>query len=327
MLEDRVTEAGIEAMRVAFVGQMEYFRFHFENDLNDLYEVKKFHLRWFDPPADYYEDLVAFRPDFTIVFRGEFLPVDLLPRLSGVKIAFSSEPMPKIIDGRPMHTADTLGRFRLFLTIFERAFDYIFHYDQSSESFFLSHGVQLSGFIPLPIATKTLKPLATKPWRDILFFGRSTPHRENFLGLLKREFDILHIAHGFPGPKGEIERDFLPLICSFHVALNIHAENELSWEPRLQQMLACGSLVVSEPVSPNDYLVPGTHYLEVGSPAELYELCQEVLDHPAKFSYIRQNGLDQVRRQLSAHVVFPQLFANVAAGMYRRPHYMGTVRH
>ena len=62
--------------------------------------------------------------------------------------------------------------------------------------------VQLSGFVPLPIATETLKPLGTDPWRDILFFGRSTARREAAMGLLKREFDVLHIAHGFPGPNG-----------------------------------------------------------------------------------------------------------------------------
>src|SRR5258708_1245828 len=109
-------------MKVAFVCQMEYFRFHFENDLDDLYEIKKFQLRWFDPSEVYYEDLVAFLPDITVVFRGEFLPATLLARLSGVKIAISSEPMPKILDGQLMQTADSLGRFQLFLTIFERPF-------------------------------------------------------------------------------------------------------------------------------------------------------------------------------------------------------------
>jgi glycosyltransferase involved in cell wall biosynthesis len=216
-----------------------------------------------------------------------------------------------------MHTADSLGRFELFKTIFDRRLDYVFHYDQSSESFFQSQGVQLSGFVPLPIATRTLKPAATVASRDILFFGRSTPHREEFLGLLKRDFDILHIAHGFPGPNGAIEKDFLPVIAGFRLALNIHAENELSWEPRMQQMMACGILVVSEPISPNSYLVAGRDYLCVTSPAELYETCRQVLSDPKKFAHIRDSGLKQVRTQLDARTVFTNLFSSIAAGAYK----------
>lgn len=314
-------QPGPRAMKVAFVGQMEYFRFHFEDDLNDLYEVRKFQLRWFDPPADYYEDLVAFRPDVTVAFRGEFLPAALFPRLSGIKIALSSEPMPKILDGELVHTADSLGRFRRFLTIFDRPFDFIFHYDQASESFFHSQGVHLSGFIPLPIAINTLKPLPASPWRDILFFGRSTPHREHFLALLKREFDVLHIAHGFPGPHGTIERDFLPIVSSFHVALNIHAEHELSWEPRVQQMLACGALVVSEPISPNPYLVAGRDFLVTTSPEDLYETCREILKDPTRYSHVRTSGLEQVRKRLSARSVLPDLFNRLVAGAFPPPRF------
>jgi Glycosyl transferases group 1 len=305
-----------KAMKLAFVGQKEYFRFHFESDFDDLYGVRKFQWRS-DAAVDYYEDVIAFRPDLTVIFRAELVPTELFLRLSGIKIAISSEPMPKIIEGNLMTTADSLGRFELFKTIFERRLDYIFHYDQSSESFFQSQGVQLSGFVPLPIATRTLKPNPTVASRDILFFGRSTPHREEFLGLLKRDYDVLHIAHGFPGPNGVIEKDFLPVISSFRVALNIHAENELSWEPRMQQMMACGILVVSEPISPNSYLVAGRDYLCVTSPAELYETCREVLSNPKKFAHIRDSGLEQVRTRLDARAVFTKLFSNIAAGVYK----------
>jgi Glycosyl transferases group 1 len=309
-------------MKVAFVGQMEYFRFHFEDDLNDLYDVKKFQLRWFEPSTGYYQNLVAFRPDLTVVFRGEFLPTALLPGLSGIKIAISSEPMPKVLDGKLVCTDESLERFRLFLGIADKSFDFIFHHDQSSESFFESQGVQLSGFIPLPIATEALRPFGTGPWRDILFFGRSTPHREEFLGPLKREFDVLHIAHGFPGPNAAIERDFLPIVASFHIALNIHAADELCWEPRVQQLLACGALVVSEPISPNPYLVAGRDYLTATSANAFYKTCREILADSGKYDYIRKSGLAQVREQLSAKTVFPKLFDNIISGAYQRPRLM-----
>lgn len=310
-----------KAPKLAFIGQREYFRFHFESDFDDLHEVKKFQWRA-DAAVDCYQDVIAFQPDLTVVFRAELLPAELFVRLSGTKVAISSEPMPKIIDGKLMCTADSWSRFDLFKTIFDRRLDYIFHYDQSSQSFFESQGVQLSGFIPLPIATGTLKAAASVPSRDILFFGRSTAHREGFLGMLKRDFDILHIAHGFPGPNGVIERDFLPVVSQFRIGLNIHAENELSWEPRMQQMMACGLLVISEPISPNSWLVPGRDYLCVTSPAELYETCREVLSEPKKFAHIRDSGLKQVRTRLDAREVFGKLFGDIAAGAYPTPRFV-----
>lgn len=303
-------------MKVAFVGQMEYYRFHFESDLDDLYEVRSFQMRWCAPP-DYYKDLLMYSPDLTFVFRGELLPIAVVEQLPGIKIGMSTEAMPKIIDGNLVYTHDSLSRFKFFLDIFNRPFDVIFHYDESSKSFFQSQGIQLSGFQPLPIATDTCKPVNTVPQRDILFLGRSTPHRDGFLEPLKRDFDLLHIAHGLPGPKGVIERDFLPLISNFHVALNIHAENEISWEPRIQQMLACGALVVSEPISPNPYLLADRDFLCVNSPEAMYQVCEEVLHNPARFSHLRRNGLEQVQKHLNAKLTFPNLFSEIMSGVYQ----------
>src|SRR5262245_48650989 len=233
-------------LRLAFVGQREYFRCHYEHDLDGLYDVREFQLLW-NPPEGYYEPLLDFNADVNFVFRGELLPVPVVEKLSGTRISFSTEPFPKIISGALAYTLDSLERFKMFVETFDRPYDFIFHYDAASTSFLESQDIRLSNFGPLPIATETYRPLGVPKSRDVLFLGRSTPHLEKFLGLLKRDLDVFHVAHGLPSNLAErnIEREFLPVVCSFKLVLNIHAEPELSWEPRIQQMLACGALVVS----------------------------------------------------------------------------------
>jgi Glycosyl transferases group 1 len=297
---------------------MEYFKFHFENDLDDLYEMKKFQLKW-NVPAEYYDPVIQFAPDLTLVYRGEFLPVEVVRALSGIKVSMSTEPMPKIVDGRLMYTNETLNRFKLFLGTLDRPYDYILHFDDLSKSFFETQNVHLSGFYRFPIATDTYKPVGVTPHRDVIFFGRSTPHRESYLGPLKQHLDTLHVVHGMPGPNEAIDLKYLSLVSSFHIALNLHPEKDITWEPRIQRMMACGLLAVTEPISPNPYLVAGRDYLCVNSPAELYELCQDVVHHPDKYAHIRKSGFDRVQASFRARDVFPELFSNLINGKFPPP--------
>jgi hypothetical protein len=303
--------------RVAMVGQTEYFACHFESDLDDLFDMQSFHLR-FDVGPNYYHDLCEFNPDITFVFRGELMPRETIASLPGIKVAYSTEPMPKLIGQELQCTTDSLGRFKNFLNTFVRPFDYVFHYDEASRTFLESQGINLSGYAALPIATDTYRPLNGPKTRGILFVGRSTEHRERILGPLKRDFDVLHLAHGWPGHVTRNLRDFLRCIDSFHVVLNLHGENEISWEPRVQQMLACGALVVSEPISVNEILQPGVHFIEANGPAAFYETCKRLLAHPESGLGIRSAGLEQVRSSLSARKWFATFFNSLMANHYQR---------
>ena len=308
-------------LRIAFVGQEEYFKCHYETDLEDLFEVQSFQAMWHVDP-EYYSGLISFKPDITFFFRGELIPPSVIDHLKGVKVGISTEPMPKLVGPDLKYTKDSLDRFKFFLTIFERNFDYIFHYDESSKTFFESQGVSLSGFLPLPIATGTYKPLTgSAPVRDILFLGRSSEHRERFLGALKRDFDVLHLAHGWPHQERvrSVRRDLLPLVGNFHIVLNIHAADELSWEPRVQQMLACGALVVSEPISPNEYLKPGIHFVEANTPQGLYDTCKDILSNPQAYEGIRTAGLAEVRSRLSTKMIFGHLIETIRSGAAAYP--------
>ena len=134
------------------------------------------------------------------------------------------------------------------------------------------------------------------------------------MGATKRDFDVLHLAHGWLGASKRDIPTILELLGQFQIILNLHAEPETSWEPRLQHMLACGCLVVSEPISPNDVLKPGIHFVEVRNPHELYQTCAAVLRDPIKYREIAEAGRRVVQTELSARSWYPSFFDAIMRG-------------
>src|SRR5262249_49597133 len=118
---------------------------------------------------------------------------------------------------------------------------------------------------------------------------------------------------------GLATRSLPELSAGFKVSLNLHAEDEVSWEPRVQLTLACGDLLVSEPISPNSLLVPGQHFIQITNPDEAYETCRLIIEDPSRFEYIRSTGYQQVHTHLASAKAFPDFFTNLLNGFYRRP--------
>jgi Glycosyl transferases group 1 len=320
--EGKLGEPMISPCRIAFVGQPEFFQVCYETDLDDLYEVGAFPVRFsparvMEADSSTMQDLLSFRPDITIFFRGEYASRELVAALSGIKVAFSTEPFPKLIAGKFHYTLDSINRFKAFLRTAERSFDYVFHYDEASQRFIELMGIRLSGYQPLPVATQIWRPPSDPPEKqwDIVFIGRSTEHRERFFGPLKRDLKFLHISHGVHGT------DAIAHYTAARIALNIHAEPELSWESRVQTIMACGVLVASEPLSPNPFLVPGEHYVEASSPAKLYDKCRYILSHEQEFDRVRTEAREVVDNRLSSRAVFPAMITACATGRVPRPAY------
>ena len=134
---------------VAFIAQPEYFDFHYKEVLEDMYTVRYFPNSFSENP-NFFASLVEFDADINIFFRGELVPIEVLNSLEGIKINLSSEPFPKIINNSLIYTEDSLNRFEFFLRIFERPYDYIFHYDEVSKIFLENQGIELSGYFPFP---------------------------------------------------------------------------------------------------------------------------------------------------------------------------------
>jgi hypothetical protein len=314
-------------MKLAFVGQPEYNNAFIESDLDDLFTVRRFAVR-FDPTRAMeasvatMANLIDFAPDIAVFFRGEFMGNDVLSAIRGLKIGISTEPFPKDLDGKFHYTSDSIGRFKDFTKIADRELDYVFHYDETSSSFMRRMGISVSGFAVMPVATGVWRPRlgAASDW-DVTFFGRSTEHRENHFSALKRDYRFLHIVHGIMG------KQTIPYYQTATIGLNIHCEPELSWEPRVQQMMACGVLVVTEQISPNDVLRPGEHFLETSSPSQTYEICRDVIAYPKRFEDVRRAGYEVVTQNLAANDFWPRLFERCLAKDFKPPAYdLGRVR-
>jgi hypothetical protein len=297
--------------KVAFIAQPEYFDFHYREELEDLYEVKYFPNSFSGDPS-HFDGVVAFDADINIFFRGELVPAETLHSLSGIKVNLSSEPFPKLINRSFQYTHDSLERFQFFLRIFDLPYDYIFHYDEISKGFFENQGIMLSGFFPFPLITGKIRPIpAPKKW-DIFFSGRSTPHRDTFFGPLKRDFHFLHINHGVVG------EDLLEYISKCKIAINVHAENELSWEPRTQLLLASGALLISEPLSHTSPLRPGIDFLEAKDSWDMYTICKRVVANYDEYVHIAASGRKRVEEELDSRKNFPKFFNEILEGRYRK---------
>lgn len=299
-----------EIKKIAFIAQPEYFSFHYSNVFDDMYEVGYFQNSFSEDPA-FFNDLVAFDADINIFFRGELVPEEVLVSLSGIRVALSSEPFPKIVNHSVIYTEDSLNRFEFFLRIFEKNYDYIFHYDEISKQFFENQGIQLSGYFPFPIATECINPELQEAKWDMFFSGRTTPHRDKYFGPLKRDFNFLHINHGVVGA------DLLDFIKKCKVSLNVHAENEISWEPRTQFLMAAGSLLISEPLSPTCPLRPGIDFIEVNDASHAYETCKQVIQNYDAYKHIAENGRKRIEEVLSSRKNFPIFFTELLSGKYK----------
>lgn len=286
--------------RIAFISQPEYFRFIYEHDLDDFFEVREFPFR-FDMVANQFDDLIEFDADYNIFFRGEFFPEPILEKLRGKKIALSSEPFPRKIDGKWEFTLDSIKRYLAFREIRNKKFDYVLHYDISSLPLFKKDGMAISGEFTFPVARGTYKPLAVKKKWDIFFIGRSTAHREELFGSLKHHFNFLHIAHGIWGS------ELVDYINRSKICINAHAEKEISWEPRMQMMLACGAFVLSEKITPNEYLRPGLEYIEFNDKHDLFLKVEHYLKHSEEANKIKEKALMKIEEKFDAKKRFTEL--------------------
>ncbi len=300
-------------MKIAFIGQPEYFRAFYENDLNDIYEVKEFSLN-FNMNENDFNELISFNANYNIFFRGEFVPNSVLQRLNGYKIALSSEPFPNYINDKLNYTKDSLYRFITFENIRNLEFDYVFHYDKSSLRFMQEHELLLSGEFILPVATGTYKRMQVEKKWDIFFIGRSTEYREKFLGNLKHYNNVLHIAHGVFGD------DLVKYCNQSKIVLNLHAENEVSWEPRMQILLATGAFVVSHKITPNEYLIPNEDFVEVSmdDPMDIYEKVNYYLNDKEARDNISEHGYTKIQDNFKASTAFQSLIDGIHADKYTK---------
>jgi hypothetical protein len=296
-------------LRLAFVAQREYFESSTLEAPAGGIEPRFFDFR-FDAPVDpLLAGLRAFAPDVVFVFRPEMLPAGALREVDAVTLGYFTEPLH--VPGHPTHP-DLDTRFEVLRRADPAGFDRFCIYNPAFVATASRH-VPIWRSFPIPISDRYFRdvPPVRGGMPRLLFGGRSTAHREAFLGPVKRDFDLVHLAHGVT------DEQFMAFEAMADVGLNIHNEPYPNYEYRVSEYLAAGLLVMTEPLTPYHGLRPGTELLVVRTPWELWELVRAVQRTPEAFRSVRLAGRRAAER-FRASVVFPRvvgdLLAEVRAG-------------
>jgi hypothetical protein len=288
--------AGAPPLLIAFVGQSVFFRqCALERPAGGL-EPVFLDFRSGAPPEPLLAELLERDPDVVLVFRPEIIPDGLFQAVRALTIGYLTEPLPR---GRDSHD-DLRGRMKWLRKIDPSNFDRIISFDPLiAES--ASSVVQVWHSLPIPVSDTiymNVRPRAEPP--RILFIGRSTEHREQLLEPIKRAYPLVHIGHGLFGEA------LIRFFGGADVQLNLHNNPYPTFENRVCLALAAGHLVISEPLSPENGLEAGKHYLTVETPERLLELVDELARDSAVYADVQHAGRALAER-FRASEVYPQL--------------------
>jgi hypothetical protein len=234
-------------MKYACIGHRIFFENHFIDGHDTADNIRGFDYDHFSHEP--FLKLLAYAPDVTLIFRPELYTARMLRMLPGIKIGFSSEPLPFYGDFGMERSEETDIRETVYGQLAANSYDFFFHYDKRSAKWFDDRAIKVTGYRQLPIDCSVFNPMTSgKKDIDFLFVGKPTTHR---IDVLKR-FTILPfryqwIAHGVFG------RSLAELTRRAHCVLNVHADGRPQFEPRVLLAAACGATVLSEPLGLEDF--------------------------------------------------------------------------
>ncbi|MCI9882919.1 MULTISPECIES: hypothetical protein [Methylobacterium] len=228
--------------KVVCVGHLPYFGLHMPSSTDSL-SVE--HLEFYHGDSSTVFNLLErFKPQILFAFRPELIPASVLMAFSGLRIGFSSEIFPKLINFPSKIDPEHEGKLRFFLGSSINFYDYMFHYDAASQEYNESKGVFMSGYPPYPLNDKLFDDVNVEKDIDVLFIGRISKRRYQALEKIKRrKIRLVSIDHGLFGD------DIINLLRRSKVVLNIHAEKHVSFEPRVLIGAAVGACVVTEEIN------------------------------------------------------------------------------
>lgn len=234
--------------RIACLGHQVYFENHFCERQSRFFDVAWFNYDHYASMV--YDELIRYRPDVTLIYRPELHDAQYLGRISGFKIGFSTEPLPKISrDGAVLNSSETDRRLAMIKRLQSVGFDRIYHYDQASRSFIERHRLPIDDYAVIPVNTNYFNPRRKQvaKW-DVVFLGKATERRSRILGRLKN-FNVrfLWVEHGVSS--FELVHVFKRAKC----ILNVHADDIEALAPRVYLAAACGIPVLSDPTGENKF--------------------------------------------------------------------------
>ena len=291
-------------MRLAFVGQSTFFRACAHDEHTERLETAFIEFRQGRDPARLRAALDDFGPDAVVVFRPEIVPAGTLADLPAAILGFLTEPIVRD-HGEGAHW--DLEKRRRDMRGLDRAnVDRLVAFDPlivpTAQEF-----MEVWRALPIPVSDRLyrdVRPEAGTP--RMLFVGRSTLHREQFLLQVKHRFDCLHVAFG--AGLEELER----LVDLHEITFNIHNEPYPSFENRVCLHLAAGHLVASEPLSPSHGLESGIDYLEFQSGDHLARMLSTLRRDATVWHAVRVRGRRKAE-QFRASRVYPRLVTDLLA--------------
>lgn len=283
-------------LRLAFVGQREYFHYTSLQAPVDGIEPSFLHFFPEAPAGPLVAALEALEPDVVFVWRPELIPPGAFADLPAITVGYLTEPLPRPgAPGERPHP-DLQTRWGLLRAADPANFDRIVSFDPLVAPTVDAH-MRVWRSFPIPVSDSYFAPAsAPNPQPKVLFTGRSTPHREAFLGHVKKDFDTVHLAHGVTDER------LVPFMRAADIGVNLHNHPYPTFENRVPAYLAAGLVVISEPLSPCHGLQPGRDFLEVREPRELYALVEQSARAPHAFDTIRLNGRRAAERWRSSRV-------------------------
>jgi hypothetical protein len=229
------------ALRIGVVGPFTYFSCHFPEKWSEDRNVLCLDVN----EADYsfLLNLYNFRPDITLFYRPELYPRRFVEMIPGKRIAFLSEPVPGIKNGKLHGSLETNLRLSVYAGMTWSAFDRCIYYDSSKAETILELGWPIDSYSMLPIDTSVFNFGNIERDIDVCFVGKATEHRIKQMDFLRNEqWRYVWVAHGASGSS------LASLFQRSKVILNIHADGLAAQEPRVLLAAACGAIVLSEPV-------------------------------------------------------------------------------
>ena len=284
-------------MRLAFVAQATYFHYCALEEPAGGVEPRFFDFRAGADPGPLAGALREFDPDVVLVFRPEIVPEGTFDGLRAVTAGFLTEPLPR--PGSPSHP-DLDRRLADLERVHAPSFDRIISFDplivptvEQLMPVWQTH--------PIPVADRYFAPVAPpRASRRALFTGRSTDHRESILGPSKHVFELAHLAHGVTDER------LIGFLGDSDVGINLHNEDYPTFENRVCVYLAAGLMLISEPLSPEFGLVPGSDFIEVQSAIGLHDALRAFHDDAEAFRPLRERGRRKAER-FRASFVYPRL--------------------
>jgi hypothetical protein len=280
-------------MRLAFVGQREYFHYTSLQAPAGGVEPAFVHFYPEAPVEPLLRELDALAPDVVFVWRPELIPAGAFADLDALTVGYLTEPLPR--PGTTPHR-DLQTRWETARRTDPSNFDRIVSFDPVVAPTVDAH-MRVWRSFPIPVSDSYFSPVKAPNRRPrVLFTGRGTDHRERFLGPVKKDFDCVHLAHGVT------DEQLLPFLGQTDIGVNLHNQPYPTFENRVPAYLAAGLLVISEPLSPHHGLQPGRDLLEITAPYDLYALVEEAARTPHAFDTIRHDGRRAAERWRASRV-------------------------